>query len=77
MQLVLCDTKFCGLNPAYCRDMRKTNKKSQLTLSAEKLREMQTAREVTAANLANVAGGKVFCAGSSFGCIDTFCCGMG
>ena len=54
--------------------MRKTNKKSQLTLSAEKLRELQTARDVPAANLAVVVGGKPYCAGSSLGCLDTVCC---
>ena len=51
--------------------MRKTNKrKPQLTLSAEKVRELQ------AANLTDVAGGKHICAGSSFGCIDSFTCKM-
>ena len=49
--------------------MRKTSKrKSQLTLSAEKVRELQ------AADLGDVAGGKTFCGGSSFGCIDSFTC---
>ena len=54
--------------------MRKTNKKSQLTLSAEKLRELQSARDVPAADLAVVVGGKLFCGGSSLGCINTGMC---
>ena len=55
--------------------MRKTTKKpSQLTLSAEKLRELQSARDVPADDLAVVVGGKLFCGGSSLGCINSFGC---
>jgi hypothetical protein len=54
--------------------MRKTSKrKPQLTLSAEKVRELQSARELEPANLADVAGGRLYCAGSSFGCINSAC----
>ncbi|HEY5938843.1 MAG TPA: hypothetical protein VIU61_29525 [Kofleriaceae bacterium] len=54
--------------------MRKsTKRKSQLTLSAEKLRDLQPARAVPADELVGVAGGKPFCAGSSFGCIGSVC----
>ena len=52
--------------------MRKTTKRlSQLTLSAEKVRELQSAREIPADNLGIVVGGKQYCAGSSMTCIDS------
>jgi len=54
--------------------MRKTKRKPQLTLSAEKVRELQSVRELEPQNLADVAGGKLFCGGSSFGCINSFEC---
>ena len=60
--------------------MRKsTKRKSQLTLSAEKVREIQSARLVHHDDLAGVAGGgqKLICHGSSFGCIDSVVCGVG
>ncbi|HEY5938842.1 MAG TPA: hypothetical protein VIU61_29520 [Kofleriaceae bacterium] len=54
--------------------MRKTTKqKSQLTLSAEKLRDLQSTRAVLADELVDVAGGRLFCQGSSFGCINSAC----